>query len=170
MRRFLVAAAVIAALASAGLYVRARRTVPPRRAAPDLDLPSLDGQRVRLSDLRGKVIVLDFWATWCAPCRIEMPRLVALHGRYRGRGLEVIGVAMDDAAPDTVDKVARFTAERRVDYPIALGDEALARAYGGLRLLPETFVIGRDGTVFESMSGLVGELELEKAVERALTP
>jgi peroxiredoxin len=135
---------------------------PHGRVAPDFDLPGLDGQRVRLADLRGQVVLVNFWATWCAPCRIETPTLVALHQR----GVAVVGVAMDDPDEDTAARVARFAAEHHVTYPIALGDDAVARAYGGLRLLPQTVIVDHDGTVLRTISGLASPSELDDALLR----
>ena len=127
-----------------------------RPPAPDFDLPALDGRRVRLADLRGRVVVVNFWATWCAPCRVETPSLQALHER----GVTVVGVDMDDPADDTAARVAAFAAEQHVTYPIVLGDDAVARAYGGLALLPRTVVVGRDGTVVGTISGMATPSDL----------
>ncbi len=136
------------------------------RAAPDFMLPTLDGGSLRLADLRGRAVVVSFFAPWCAPCKLEAPWLVDLDRRHRDEGLTVVGVAVDSEAA----AVARFAAEHRLAYPIVLGDAAVAEAYGGLRLLPETVVVGRDGAVVERSVGLGSPAELEAGVRRALGP
>lgn len=105
--------------------------------APDFDLRSLSGSRVKLSDLSGKPVLLNFWATWCAPCRVEMPWLVALDERYRTKGLEIIGVSMDDSV--AVQEVGSFARVRGVKYRLLLGNPATADAYGGIRFMPQSF-------------------------------
>jgi peroxiredoxin len=136
------------------------------QTAANFALRALDGHTIRLSDFRGKVVLLNFWATWCAPCRVEMPWLVEFHQRYRSRGLEVVGVALDDGGRD---EIARFVRERHVDYIILLKDDAVADAYGGGRFLPQTFLIGRDGRILRHGSGLLDRTQLEIDIRRALS-
>jgi peroxiredoxin len=132
------------------------------RQAPDFTLQSLDGRTMRLSDLRGKVVVLNFWATWCAPCRVEMPWLVELSRQYRAQGVEAVGVSMDD--PGQEHEVAKFARERNVDYTILLGNNAVGDAYGGARFLPQTFFIDRDGRIVRNTVGITTESDLEKNI------
>lgn len=134
--------------------------------APDFALESLDGKTVRLSDFRGKAVLLNFWATWCQPCKIEMPWFVDLQKRYGPEGLQVLGVAMDDADPKDI---AKFAQDLGVDYPILIGKEAVGEAYGGVQFLPATFYIGRDGKVIDRVFGLKGRGEIEDAVKKALS-
>ena len=135
------------------------------RLAPNFALPQLDGRVVKLSALRGKVVLLNFWATWCAPCRLEMPWLADLSRHYRGRGLEVIGVAMDD---DDREGIARFVRDRHIDYPILLKDGAVASAYGGVRFLPQTFLIGRNRKALSRAYGLSTRDAFEASIKRAI--
>jgi thiol-disulfide isomerase/thioredoxin len=166
----LVAVAVIAA---AMLYVgfhAARRSGPPQLTtkaspAPDFMLESLDGKSVRLSDLRGKAVLLNFWATWCGPCKIETPWLVELQNQYGSQGLQVIGVAMDDSGKDDI---AKFAKDMGVNYPVLLGKEAVGDAYGGVSFLPESFFIGRDGKIVDKIMGLKGKGEIEDSIKKAL--
>src|SRR5881398_1022551 len=133
-----LAGAVAAVLAVAALYVANRYWIQPiamHRAqanakgapdpdqplAPDFTLTELSGQKLRLADYKGKVVLLDFWATWCGPCRIEIPGFVELENRYRDQGLAVIGISLDDS----VDPVGPFYKEFRMNYPVALGDNKL---------------------------------------------
>lgn len=137
----------------------------PGKAAPEFDLYTLDGRSVKLSSLRGKVVVLNFWATWCAPCRVEMPWLVDFSRRYQREGLEIVGVSVDDGDPE---RVAAFVRAINVNYTIVLKDKAVSDAYGGLRFLPQTFFIGRDGKVVKRTYGVRGKDEFENDVRLAL--
>lgn len=132
-------------------------------AAPDFTLQSLDGQTVRLSDFRGKAVLLNFWATWCAPCKIEMPWFVELQKQYGPEGLQVVGVAMDDASPKDI---AGFAKEMGVNYPVLIGKEAVGDAYGGVQFLPENFYIDRSGKVMDRAFGLKGRGEIEDEIKR----
>jgi len=135
--------------------------------APDFELKSLDGQQVRLSDFRGKAVLLNFWATWCAPCKIEMPWFVDLQKQYASQGLQVIGVAMDDSGEETISK---FVQQMGVNYPVLIGKEAVGDAYGGVEFLPTTFIIDRQGKVVDRVFGLVGRSEFEDDIKKALGP
>jgi len=134
-------------------------------AAPDFELTSLDGKQVKLSDFRGQAVLLNFWATWCSPCKIEMPWFVDLQKQYGPQGLAVVGVAMDDASKDDI---AKFTKDMGVNYPILLGKEAVGEMYGGVQFLPTTFYIDRRGRVVDRVFGLVGKSEIEDNVKKAL--
>ena len=136
------------------------------KVAPDFALHDLQGHLVRLEEFRGKVVLVNFWATWCAPCRVEMPWLVELYARYRTQGLEILGVSVDDDQPD---RVRRFVQDRQVKYRIVLEDDAVVDAYGGLRFLPQTFFIGRDGRILERTYGIRTKEELEADIRRALS-
>ena len=120
---------------------------PPRPVlfqAPDFALPTLSGETVRLADLRGKVVFLNFWATWCVPCRTEMPTIEALYQRYKGRGLDVLAVNMDKSSTTGVEAFAK---EAGVTFRIVLDPSwSAARAYG-VRGLPTTYLIDRTGNV-----------------------
>jgi cytochrome c biogenesis protein CcmG/thiol:disulfide interchange protein DsbE len=119
--------------------------------APDFELKSLDGQSLKLSDFRGKAVLLNFWATWCGPCKIEMPWFVDLQKEYGPQGLQILGVAMDDSSDDDI---AKFVREMGVNYPILLGKEAVGQSYGGVGVLPTTFFIDRDGKLVAREFGL----------------
>jgi peroxiredoxin len=133
--------------------------------APDFSLESLDGKTVRLSDLRGKAVLLNFWATWCGPCKIEMPWFVELQNQYASQGFQIIGVAMDEASKEDIGKFAK---DMGVNYPILIGKEAVGDQYGGVPALPETFVIGRDGKIVDKIFGLRGKAEIEDSIKKAL--
>ncbi|MFN2579461.1 MAG: TlpA disulfide reductase family protein, partial [Pyrinomonadaceae bacterium] len=130
------------------------RGVQPRfvsAAAPDFAIQ--DGpQGVALSSLRGKVVVLNFWATWCPPCRAEMPDLVKMQREYRARGLQVIGVTYP---PQTVREVRRFTRRLKINYPVALGTKETKRLFDESETLPLTVVIDREGNILDRIEGIL---------------
>ena len=126
--------------------------------APDFELPTLDGRKVKLSDYRGKAVLLNFWATWCPPCKVEMPWFVDLQKQYGNDGLVVLGVAMDDTTPQ---KIAAFASEMGVNYPVLLGTDQVSDDYGNVQYLPTTFYIGRDGRIVAKMDGLLGRKDVE---------
>jgi peroxiredoxin len=133
------------------------------KVAPDFALPALDGRTVKLSDFRGKAVLLNFWATWCAPCRIEMPWLVEFYKQYQSQGLEIVGVSTDDTGQETA--VAEFIKERNVNYPILIGNNEVADLYGGLRFLPQTLFIDREGNIVKSMYGIKSKDEFEHSIK-----
>ena len=177
MKRDPVVIIVVAMVASLmlvfGLHMARRNSgqgdLPPGslagQVAPDFTLTSLDGRTIRLSDFRGKAVLLNFWATWCEPCKIEMPWFEELQKQYGPDGLQVLGVAMDDASQEDI---AKFAKSMGVDYTIVIGKEGVGSAYGGVQFLPETFYIGRDGKVISSAFGLKGRGEIEDNVKKAL--
>ena len=135
------------------------------RAAPEFELTSLDGKRVKLSDFRGKAVLLNFWATWCSPCKVEMPWFVDLQKKYGNDGLVVLGVAMDDTE---TSKIAEFASEMGVNYPVLLGTDKIAEDYGNVEFLPTSFYIDREGKIVGKGTGLLGREDIEQNVQRAL--
>jgi len=135
--------------------------------AQDFQLFSPDGTSVKLSEARGRPVLLNFWATWCAPCRVEMPWLVAIDQKYRAQGLQVIGVSMDDSG--TTGKVAAFAKERAVKYPVLLGNASTADAYGGVRFMPQSFFIDAEGKITKTVVGLTDRKDLEDGAEALLS-
>src|ERR1700751_6274906 len=133
--------------------------------APDFTLETLDGKTVSLSSLRGKAVLVNFWATWCGPCKIETPLLVELQNQYGAQGLQIVGVAMDDSGKD---EIARFAKDMGMNYPVVLGKEAVGQAYGGVDALPESFFVGRDGKIVDRIIGLKGKAGIEDGTKKAL--
>ncbi len=121
--------------------------------APQLSLTDLSGQKLELSSYRGKVVILDFWATWCEPCRTEIPRFVDLQNKYRNQGLQIIGISLDDDPKP----VRGFYQQFKMNYPVAIGDANLAERYGGILGLPVNFVIDREGRIHAKH---VGEVDI----------
>lgn len=133
--------------------------------APDFELTALDGKRVKLSDYRGKAVLLNFWATWCSPCKVEMPWFVELQKQYGSDGLVILGIAMDDSeAP----KIAAFASELGVNYPVLLGTDQVSEEYGNVEFLPTSFYIDRGGKIIGKGTGLLGRKEIEENVRKAL--
>jgi peroxiredoxin len=169
----LVVVAFVAALMLYFGYHHARRNSGPSFAphlttsslAPDFSLDSLDGKPTRLSDFRGKAVLLNFWATWCGPCKIEMPWFVDLQNQYAAQGFQIVGVAMDDASKEDI---AKFAKDMGVNYPILIGKESVGDQYGGVPALPESFLIGRDGKIVDKMIGLHGKAEIEEAIKKTI--
>jgi peroxiredoxin len=143
-------------------------TLGPSRSdiAPDFTLESVNGETVRLSDFRGRTVLLYFWATWCGPCKIITPWFVGLQNKYGTQGFQVIGVAVDEDA--TRAEIGEFADKLRVNYPVLVGNEKVAEAYGGLPALPVTFFISPDGKVVERVIGVSGRTEFEHSVRQAL--
>ena len=133
------------------------------KSATDFELKALDGRSVKLSDFRGRVLVLNFWATYCAPCRVEMPWLIDFYKRYKAQGLEIVGVSMDDGDQQQVDAFAK---EMNVNYTILLGTHLVGDAYGGMRFLPRTFLVDRDGRIVKSLIGIKTKAEFEESIKQ----
>jgi peroxiredoxin len=137
-----------------------------RPANFDLTLKDTQGKSVNLSAYKGKVILLDFWATWCPPCRKEIPGYIELYNTYKSRGLVVIGVSMDEDTPD----VKSFATQMKMNYPILLGfgrEDDLKPAFGELPL-PTSFVIARDGSIYARHDGLTAKEQVEREIEALL--
>ncbi len=135
------------------------------KMAPGFELPALDGRPIRLSGYRGKAVLLNFWATWCGPCKIEMPWFVELQKRYKSRGLQVIGVTLDT---DNIRGVTKFAKQMGVNYPIAIGSDTVSDLYGGVEALPSSFYIDRNGRIIQQVSGLISYDEIERSIRKAL--
>jgi len=136
-----------------------------RQKAPEFALKDASGKLVHLSDYKGKVVVLDFWATWCGPCKVEIPWFMEFEKEYRSKGFEVLGVSMDD---DGWKAINPYVAEKKINYPIVLANEEVNEAYGGIEALPTTLIIGRDGRIRFIHSGLIARADYEKEIRELL--
>jgi len=136
-----------------------------RQPAPDFALKDAAGATVRLSDYKGKVVLLNFWATWCAPCQAEIPWFVEFERTYASRGLAVIGVSMDE---DGWKSVLPWIDARKVNYRISVGDDALAKEYGGVDALPETLLVDRAGRIAARHVGVISKSEYENEIRQIL--
>jgi peroxiredoxin len=141
------------------------RAINPSKDAPDFALKNAAGNRLSLSDYKGKVVVLNFWATWCGPCKVEIPWFIDLQKRYEAQGFTVLGVSMDEEGWSVVSP---YVAQQKINYPIVVANEDVNMRYGGIEALPTTFVIGRDGKVAYVHAGLITKAEYEKEIAELL--
>jgi len=143
-------------------------------AEPDVVFKDLQGNDVKLADLKGKVVWVDFWATWCEPCKIEIPWLIELQQKYESRGFTVLGAATDDGGKKVVDpflQKQRFDVngqQEPINYPVVLSTDEIEDKFGGLFGLPTGFLISRDGRKIKTTVGLVSYDEIAKAIEAQL--
>jgi peroxiredoxin len=121
-----------------------------RKEAPDFTLKDISGKEVRLSDFRGKVVILDFWATWCPPCRMEIPHFIDLYREYRDDGLEIVGVALDR---NGIQAVVPFVQKNGIPYVSLIGNAEVTQLYGGIKNIPTTFVLDRQGRIVSKHVG-----------------
>ena len=156
---------LICAVAGFALSTVGQQATSQPPLAPDFGLKDINGQTVRLSDYKGKVVLLNFWATWCAPCRAEMPDLIKLQKEYQSNGLEVVGMTYPDYTRAGVRAIAR---RLRLNYPILLGTRDLADKYGVGEVMPTTVVIDREGKIRARILGILEPDEFEQSVKPLL--
>jgi len=169
LRKIIVAGIAAAALVVGFYFLNGHRGVSPSLRvtsaehpfAPDFSLPDITGQQLKLSDYRGKVVLLDFWATWCGPCREEIPHFVELQNKSGDRGLQIIGASMDDGPEPVRDFYRQF----KINYPVVMGNAKIGEIYGGVLGLPIAFVIGRDGRIYFKQIGATDISSLEREIE-----
>jgi cytochrome c biogenesis protein CcmG/thiol:disulfide interchange protein DsbE len=148
-----------------GQLVRQTPAHSDPKLAPDFTLRDVNGQPVQLSSLRGKVVLLNFWATWCRPCTVEVPWFVEFERGYSDRGLVVLGVSLDEEGWEVVKPFAR---EHGINYRLVIGDDKVASLFGGVDSLPTTFLIDRDGRIAATHTGLVSKQLYEGGIRAAL--
>ncbi len=143
--------------------------------APNFTLEDLSGKKVSLTDYRGKAVLINFWATWCGPCKIETPWLVELRNQYASKGFEILGVSLDDLDPD--DKkmlaqekrdIAKFAAQEHMQYPVLIDGGSIDKPYGGLDALPTSYFVDRAGNVVAAQLGLTSKADIEGNIHKAL--
>jgi peroxiredoxin len=137
-----------------------------RKAAADFALADADGVPVKLSDYKGKVVLLNFWATWCGPCKVEIPWFIEFEKTYKDRGFVTLGVSMDD---DGWKSVKPFMAQKAINYPVVVGSDRVAELYGGIDSLPTTFLIDREGRIASRHLGLVRKSDYEPEILRLIS-
>lgn len=135
--------------------------LPNLGAAPDWELAKLDGTRLNFAELAGKVVVIDFWATWCGPCVKEIPGYIELQRKYAEDGVVFVGISVDDG---NLDRVRAFSERYGVNYPMVHYDNAVIGAFGGIEVIPTTFLIDRDGNIRHRKLGAVATAEYEALI------
>ncbi len=167
MRRFLIP--LVLSLALVGIALGWQSFTParaPRGAAQPFAVRTLDGRTLRLAELRGRPVILDFWATWCAPCRASMPQLSAMQDRYGSRGLVIVGLSVDDDGQPQA--VRRFAERLDLRFPVAMASEGMLDDYGPIRSIPTTIFIDRRGSIVRRVVGYVDEETLEGFIREIL--
>jgi peroxiredoxin len=136
-----------------------------RKAAPEFELKDAHGRTVKMSDYKGKVVLLNFWATWCGPCKIEIPWFVDLEQRYKDRGFAVLGVSMDEEGWEIVKP---YIEARKMNYRVVIGSDEVADLYGGVDSLPTSFIVDRQGKIAGVHVGLVSKSVYENEITQLL--
>lgn len=129
--------------------------------APNFSLIDLHGKKISLSDLRGKVVLVNFWASWCPPCKMEIPGFQRIYEAYKDRGFMVIGISVDDARPASIKDMG-------MTYPVVMADDKVVKDYGNVSGIPVSFLIGKDGRIIKKIMGIYFEGSLKSDVENAL--
>ncbi|HEU4990294.1 MAG TPA: TlpA disulfide reductase family protein [Gemmatimonadaceae bacterium] len=151
--------------AAAALGIASSPAPAAGNAGPQFALTTLDGEAVTSQELRGKVVLLNFWATWCPPCRLEMPGFESVYNLNKDRGFIVLGVSMDGADPAAV---RQFLADHHITYPVAMATQPVVQTFGNVNLLPTSFLIDRQGRVRNQVQGVFASVALDQAVKHLL--
>jgi thiol-disulfide isomerase/thioredoxin len=145
------------------------------KPAPPFTLEDLSGKKVALADYKGRALAINFWATWCAPCKVETPWLIDLRNRYAAQGFEVLAISADDIDRNDPKKfseekqeIARFVQRMHMPYPVLIDGDSISKPYGGLDALPTTFFVDRNGIVVAAQMGITSKDELERYIKKAL--
>ncbi|MGE5400280.1 MAG: TlpA disulfide reductase family protein [Ignavibacteriales bacterium] len=140
---------------------------PPnyKGVSENIELTSTEGNKVKLSDYRGKAVILDFWATWCPPCRKGIPDLISLKNDFKGKNVEIIGISMDQ---ETKPDVVPFIKQYGINYPVVYYDPTVLSSFGNIESIPTTYIIDKDGKIISSYVGLTDKANLKKDVKKAL--
>jgi peroxiredoxin len=136
-------------------------TLSVNDSAPDFSLKDLQGEKVSLSDLKGKVVLINFWASWCPQCRNELPGFQKIYEAHKDKGFSIIGIALDDVTPSSVKQL-------KLTYPVVRADDKVGKDYGGIKGIPTSFLVGRNGRIVKKVRGEYPESILKADLENAL--
>ena len=166
---FVIAAVAAIALLATPNQTRAAEATPPKatKLAPSWELQSVEGKAVSSANYSNQVVVLVFWATWCPPCRAEIPGFIDLQKKYAKQGLAIVSVSVDQASADTVKSFAK---KNGINYPVLVSDAKMEAAFGGISSLPTTFIINRAGNIVKQHVGFAEKSELEAEIKPLLQP
>jgi thiol-disulfide isomerase/thioredoxin len=172
------------ASAAKGVLVAGAGDLPPyispllHKPAPDFTLLDLSGKKVSLASYKGKAVLINFWATWCGPCKIETPWLVELNNQYAPQGLEIVGISTEGDDLQKGDKegwandkaaIEKFVQQEKVPYTVLMDGDSISRPYGGVEELPTSFFVDRNGTVVATQLGLTSKEDIESNIKKALS-
>jgi len=141
------------------------KTDKERKVAPNFTLKDADGKNVSLSDYKGKVVLLNFWATWCGPCKVEIPWFIDFEQQYKAKGFAVLGVSLDE---DGWTAVKPYIAEKKINYRMVVGSDSVSSLYGGVDNLPTTFLLDRTGKIAATHVGLVDKSDYQTEIQQLL--
>lgn len=148
-----------------GIVLALGMMFPDPEKAPDFALKNAKGELVTLSSLGGKIVVINFWATWCGPCRAEIPGFLEVYDEYKSKGLEIVGISLDS---DGWESIKPFVNKYGITYPVVLGDMKTIRNYGGIRAIPTTFIVDRKGNVAVRHVGYMSKSDFLRQVKQLL--
>lgn len=131
------------------------------KKAPDFSLKSIDGRNIKLSDYKDKILILNFFATWCPPCRREIPDFVKFYKEYKSKGVEILGVAIGSKEENVKELIKKFN----INYPVAMSDGKIEKLFGGIRFVPTTFIIDKKGNIIKKKIGILKEKEIRSIVD-----
>jgi len=181
MSRYLLGIGLMLAALAVGMVLLQQRTQPKPTAASALapsapalrgkpvsnfELPNLQGAKIHFTDFKGKVVLVNFWATWCPPCLEEIPWFLEFQKKYESQGLQIVGISMDETG---AKDVAPFVKKHAMTYPVLLGDENVAGQFGGVMGLPTTFLVDQNGKYYSMYRGLVSRNTIEKELQALLS-
>jgi peroxiredoxin len=152
---------LLTVLASCSRLRNTAATHDTGKAAPDFTLKDSTGATIKLSDYRGRVVLLNFWATWCEPCKVEIPWFISFQQKFKNQDFAVLGVSMDD---DGWESVKPYLAKSKINYQVVVGNDDISKLFGEIDALPTTFVIDRGGHIANSHMGLVSKLTYEEEI------
>jgi thiol-disulfide isomerase/thioredoxin len=151
--------------APAGKYAKPAIDTSQFKAAPEWSLADLKGKPLTSKELQGKVVLVDFWATWCGPCRRTIPHLIDLHNAYKDKGLAVVGVSLDQQGPSVVGP---FVEKNKIPYTVVMGNQKVVEDFGGVRGIPTAFIISQDGKIVRKIMGAVPAERYENDIKALL--
>jgi thiol-disulfide isomerase/thioredoxin len=135
------------------------------KKAPNFSLSTNDGKTIELSKLKGKTVVINFWATWCGPCRAEIPGFLEVYEKYKSKGLEIVGISLDQGG---WNDVSPFVKKFKISYPVVIGNDKISKQYGNIEAIPTTFIVDKNGTIVDEHVGYLKKEDFENKIKGLL--